>query len=511
MKLERTKNSLRNLVWGMINKIVGILLPFFVRTVFIKYLGANYLGMNSLFTSILTVLNLAELGLSNAIVYNMYKPIADGETDEVCALLNFYKKAYRGIGIFVGLIGILLIPFLEYFVNGSYPAGINIVIVYCVYLANTVSSYFLFAYKNCILTAYQREDIISKINLCLKTLMYLLQIIFLIYYKSYYLYIFISFLNTVLTNIVVAYYSSKYYPEYKAKGIISDNKIAIIKKNVRGLFIGKLCIISRNSLDNIFLSMFLGLKIVTIYSNYFYIMNAVSSILILIMTSISAGIGNSVATESVEKNFDDFSRFVFMYQWLSGVCTVCLFCLFQPFMKLWMGESLMFPMIDVILICFYFYCLTMGDVKSQFTSALGLFWENRFCVLLEATSNLILNFLLVSFFGVHGIIIATIISIFAFNFLLGSMVLYKYYFNQYNLKEYYMNHLFYLIVAFIASLISFAVCKVVVMEGLFGLLIKGLICLVISNLVYFVFFRKTKIFQASIKFVSVNIIKNQPY
>lgn len=506
MKLERTENSIRNLIWGVLNRFVGILFPFFLRTVFIYSLGANYLGLNSLFTSILTVLNLAELGFSSAIVYNMYKPIAINDIKTICALMNYYKKVYHKIGIAVTIVGLLLLPFLKSLIKGEYPADINLQLLYILFLFNTAVSYFLFAYKNCILTAYQREDVISKINIVLKTIMYVVQAIILVGFKSYYGYIMCMILNTVLTNIITAHYSDKYYPLYQPKGNLSIENKKVIRKNIQGLMVGKLCMVSRNSFDNIFLSMFLGLNIVTIYGNYYYIMNAISGVLIIVMSSIGAGIGNSIATESVEKNYNDYMKFTFMYSWISGWCTVCLLCLYQPFMKIWMGDDLLFPMLDVALICIYFYSLTMGDVRSQYSTATGLFWQNRFYVLTEAITNVILNYILGKLYGVHGIIFATWISIFFINFMWGSSIIFKHYFTNFDKKIYYKKQLWYFFVVIAVSCVTFASTSFIKGNVYVVLIVKALICLILPNCMFYVIYHRSLEFKESKQFVQNNIL-----
>ena len=507
MKLDRTMNTIRNMVWGIINKLIITFVPFILRTVFIYTLGAEYLGLNSLFTSILTVLNLAELGFSSAIVFNMYKPVAENDVQMICALMEYYKRIYRLIGIFVFVIGLVLIPFLGDLITGSVPNDINIQLLYILFLINTSVSYFLFAYKNCLLTVYQREDVISKINIIFKMLMYILQIFILICFKNYYLYLICMILNTVITNIVTAYYSSKYFPQYNCKGILPKNVKQTISKNIKGLMIGKFCMVSRNAFDNIFLSIFLGLKIVTIYGNYYYIMSAVSGMLTILLSSMSAGIGNSVATDSVKKNYDDFNKFTFMYSWVAGWCTVSLFCLYQPFMKVWMGDTLMFPFIDVALLCLYFYSLTMGDVRSHYSNATGLFWENRIYVFFEAIVNIILNYLLGKFFGVHGIIIATWISIFFINFCWGSRIIFNHYFDISNYNDYFRSHMYYFINTIVASIFTLLITMLIKNDYFIGFLTKIVICLIFPNLYFYLVYKKLDVFTMAVEFIRENLIK----
>lgn len=506
MKLERTKNAIRNMLWGVLNRIVNIIFPFVLRTVFIYTLGSMYLGLNSLFTSILTVLNLAELGFSSAIVYNMYKPIAENDTESICALMNYYKKVYRVIGSIVLIVGVSLMPFLRYLINGECPKDINLSILYLLFLGNTVVSYFMFAYKTCILTAHQREDIISKVNIVLKLGMYFIQTISLIVFKSYYGYIICTILNTIFTNSITAFYSNKYYPQYQCKGDISLQRKLGIRKNIQGLMVGKICMASRNAFDNIFLSMFLGLNIVTIYGNYYYIMNAISGLLIIATTSIGAGIGNSIATESVEKNYKDYMKFTFMYAWLSGWCTVCLFCLYQPFMYIWVGEKLLFPMLDVVLICIYFYSLTMGDVRSQYSAAIGLFWENRVYVLVEAIANIVLNYFFGKKFGVHGIIIATWLSIFFINFGWGSSIIFKYYFVEYNKIEYYAKQMLYFLNTIIATVLTYVITYHINGNIYVKLIGSAIVCMIVPNIYFLIVYYRTNIAKESYDFIKTNIL-----
>ena len=209
---SRTKNASRNIVFGIGNRILNIILPFITRTVLIYILGKKFLGLNALFTSILQVLNLAELGFSSAIIYSMYKPIAENDITKVGILLNLYKKVYRIIGTIILVLGIAMLPFIKYFINGEYPEGINIYLIYLINLINTCLTYFLFAYKNSLLTASQREDIISKINSVILIIQNLLQMIILLITKNYYFYIITLPVCTVCNNLFVAFISiGNYY------------------------------------------------------------------------------------------------------------------------------------------------------------------------------------------------------------------------------------------------------------------------------------------------------------
>ena len=279
MKIERVRNTKRNVFFGLINRIINLLLPFVVRTALMYTLGTQYLGLGSLFTSILSVLSLTELGVGSAIVYHMYKPIAEDDEETLCALLNYYRRVYKVIGIIVLVVGVALIPFLPLLIKGGYPAEINLSALYILYLLDTVSSYLLFAYYNSLLNAFQRNDITSNIGSAITIIRYTMQAIMLLAFKNYTLFILVLPLTTIASNIITAIVAKKTYPQYTCKGNISLEMRKDIAVKVKGMLITKVQAVSRNSFDSIFISAFLGLGLNAIYSNYFYIMSSVLGVM----------------------------------------------------------------------------------------------------------------------------------------------------------------------------------------------------------------------------------------
>lgn len=460
MIISRTRNAKRNSFWGMVGRIVGLLLPFASKTVIIKALGADYLGLNGLFTSILTVLNLTELGVGSAIVYSMYKPIAEGDDDLVCALLNTYKKIYKIIGLSIIGIGILLIPLLRYLIKGDVPADINLYILYCLYILNTSISYLLFAYKKSLIHACQRDDITSKITIVTDLVLNFSQIAFLLITHDYYWFIILQILSVLTNNIINSYFADKYFPQYNCRGAISKELSADIKQRVTGLMIIKVAAVSRNTLDSIIVSAFLGLQTVAVYNNYYYIINALSSILLVFMNAIAAGVGNSVALETKEKNLDDMRRINFLYLMISGVFTACLISLYQPFMEIWLGEDFMFSDSVMILFVVYFLLQKIGDVLAQYFDAAGLWWNGKWRGIIEASANLILNIGLGYKFGVIGIVLATILTIIFINFPLSTYYTFKYYFKRTG-KSFVLEQLSIVLKIFICSFICYYIVRLI--------------------------------------------------
>ena len=338
MNQSRTKNASRNVVFGVILKIYQILLPFFMRTAMIYFMGVEYLGLNSLFTSILQVLNLAELGVGSAMVYSMYKPIAENDELTICALLKLYKIYYRVIGMVIAVLGILVTPFISKLINGEIPNNVNIYILYLLNLSATVLSYWLFAYKNSLLQAYQRADIISKVSIVTSTFQYVLQFLVLVILHNYYIYVIVMLATQAMTNIITAIVANRIYPMYQPKGNILDYEKKEINNKIRDLFTARLGGVIYTSVDTIVISSYLGLSELAIYQNYYYILTAVIGVFNVIFNSVLAGIGNSIILETKEKNYKDLKKFLFIISWLAGWSCCCLLCLYQPFMKIWVGK-----------------------------------------------------------------------------------------------------------------------------------------------------------------------------
>lgn len=508
MKINRTKNAARNMMMGFINKIIVLLLPFVVRTAFIYSLGAEYLGLNSLFSSILSVLSVAELGFSSAVVFSMYGPIAKNQQDKICALLNYYRSIYRVIGTVVLAGGIALMPFLPKLINGECPDELNIYILFAMYLFNTVSSYWFMAYKKSVLEAFQRNDYISLNDTITTGLTNIIQLILLIVWKSiyvYYFYVATMLVLTIINNILNARIVDKKFPQLKCEGKVTLEDRKEIKKQVSGLMVSKLCFMTRNSFDSIFVSAFISLTMTTIYNNYYYIVNAIVGVMNVITSAMIGGIGNSIAAESKKKNYNDFTVFNFIYMWISSWATVTLFSLYQNFMVLWVGEKLTLPLLAPVLFSIYFYALKMCDIRTTYTSAAGLWWENRLRAICETVANIILNYILVRIWGVYGIVLATIIPLVLINFGFGAQVLFKHYFTEEKISKYFIDYLSYAVVTIISAIVTFKVTTFIGEYTVVNLFIRGIVCCILPNILLWIAYFRTLKFKMAKEWVLTKI------
>lgn len=485
MQKNRTFYAKRNIVFGTVNKLITMLLPFAIRTLTIQKLGAEYLGLGSLFTSILQTLSVAEMGFSSAIVFKMYKPLADGDNDKICALLALYRRVYRYIGLGILVVGVALTPFVQYLISGSYPSDINIHILFLIYLSGTVISYVGVAYKTSLLSATMRQDIVSNVDTVLTIVRSIVQIVMLCLFKNYYAYIIWTPVSTLFNNILIGIISKKLYPEFECRGKIEKEELKDIATQIKGLAIGKLSLVSRNSFDSIAISVFCGLVVVTIYSNYYYIFTAIAGFMSIIITGITSGIGNSLVTKPKEDNYTDFKKFNFYYIWIASWCTVCLYCLYQPFMALWVGEDLMAEHATMILFCVYFYISQIGQIRGAYSSAAGIWWEFRWLEILEACLNLVLNFSLGYFWGMNGILIATIVTVTISSVIGFGIKTVRRIFNK-SCIEYFVRIGIYTILTILSCFITSSICKLFNVSALWTIAVRCVVCIVVPNTIYLI-------------------------
>ena len=471
-------------------------------------MGTLYMGLDGLFVSILGILSLTELGIGPAMTYAMYKPLAERDDKEVCALLQFYKKCYHIIGSVILCIGLAILPFLKFFIKGDYPSDTNIYILYLIYLSNSVLSYFLYAYKNSLLTAMQRYDIVSNINSIIYIVQIFLQVSLLLTTKNYYFYILVMPLFTIIINLVTEWYSVKHYPQYVCTGTLTAERQAEIMTNVKGIISQKIGAVVLFSVDNIVISTFLGLNVLAIYNNYYYVVLALFSFSDILLASMTPSVGNSCISESRDKNFLDFRKFNFMYMYITAWGSAFLLCLCQSFIKLWVGENLMLAFSYVVLFTAYFFFFKWMDMLYVYLQATGIWWQTRYIPLVASACNLIANIVLVNIIGLSGVIISTIISI-LFIYNLGYLIaMLKFYFNRMEyLSRIILRQIYYLLVATISCCITYFISSLLSTQGILSILWRVIVCLIIPNLVMCTLFYRLSEFKHS-KIFWENVLHN---
>ena len=481
MRFARTKNTLRNIAYGSLNRVINIVLPFVSRTVILYIMGTQYLGLSSLFTSILSFLSLTELGIGAAMVHSMYKPIAENDYETIKALLNLYKRLYRIIGVIILVLGMSLVPFLKILVPEELPPEINLYLLYVIYLFNAVLSYWLFAYKNALLQAYQRDDINSKIASIITPVSYVVMLGSLFLTKNYYTYAIWLPIFTVITNVLRLNLVNRSFPGLEPIGEVSAELKKSIFKKTTALIGTKLNTVVLNAADNLVMSAYLGLTAIAMYGNYHYIMTSIIGFLGIAYSSMTAGLGNSLQTDSMETNYRNFEKFSFINSWMVGWCTICLVCLYQPFMRIWVGEELMFPFYVVLELGLYFYIYQIRKIPVVYKDAAGIWWEDRFRPYVCMIVNVVLNITLVQIIGISGIILSTVFSLLV-SIPWENYTIFKYVFHR-SSKSYYGKMFLSASTMLVAGVVTLGLCCLFG-EGIPAFLLRGMVCVIVPNVVF---------------------------
>ena len=492
--MQRTKNSIINLITAFIGQIFGVAISFLTRMIFVKYLSSEYLGINGLFTNILTMISLAELGVGSAMVYSLYKPIAEENIEKIKSLMNLYKKAYRIIGIVILTLGIGFTPFYRYLIS-EVPNIPNLDIIYILFVINTGISYF-YSYKRSLIICDQKKYIATIYRYGFYFIYNVAQIIVLVATQNYILYLMCQVISTVLENIAISIKANKMYPYLKDKNVkpLEKQEFNKIKKNVFAMMFHKIGGMVVNSTDNIILSKFVGIVSVGVYSNYYMIINGLELVTNQIFDAIVASVGNLGAKESKEKVKSVFDKVFFLNFWLFSFCAICLMCVFNNFIELWIGKEYLFELSVVVVIVIAFYLKGMRKTVLTFKDATGTFYQDRYKPIFESIINLIASIILAKKFGAAGVFLGTIISTLTTSIWVEPYVLYKYVFKEKSFTYFY-KLIMYTILGICVCALTYWTCLKITYTGILAIIIKLIICLIIPNVIYIILFRKTKEFK----------------
>ena len=363
------------------------------------------------------------------------------------------------------------------------------VITYC--LINVICSYLFFAYKTSVISAYQRDDILSKISIIVTILLNGSQLIILYIAKDFYLYLLMLPITTIIGNILKYWIASKMFPvcNINITEKLNEHYLEEIKRKVKALFLHKIGGTISNSLDNIIISSFLGLNLVAIYNNYYYIILSLVNIMNIFYTSILAGLGNSIAMESTCQNYEKFKKLTYVNNFIIGFFSTCLICLYQPFMKQWTGESNLFEFNTVVLLVVYFYINMSRRIVVTFKDATGMWEADKFKPLISGIANACLNIILIQKIGINGVVISTVISFVFIEYPWETKVLFSNYFHEKE-RKFYMNQFKDSVIILIVAIITFTVTCMLPLDNVIGLISKGICCACTSAILFCVIWKK---------------------
>lgn len=497
MKSERKKSSFKNMITAVSSNVLTIIVGLVAQAVFIKILGSEYLGLNGLFSNVISMLGIVELGMGSAIIYNMYKPIAEENHEKIKSLMQFYKKSYRIITLIISIIGIMIIPFIKYIVDiESVTVGINVYLVYILFLLETICSYIL-SYKRSMLYADQKEYITNIIHMGYTILVNTMQLTFLYFTHDYYLYLIIKVMMRLVENIVISSYVNRRY------SYLLDNNVTKLDRKtekdifqkIRALFFHKIGTFIVSGTDNIIISKYLGLVTVGLYSNYYMIINAVQTVINHIIQATRASVGNLLVTESKTKQFDIFNKIRFVNFWISCFSSICIFVIMDSFITIWIGYKFVLPTKVLLVLVINFFIVSSRSTYGAFKEAAGIFYEDRFVPIIESLLNIVLSIIFVKKFGLMGVFMGTIAS----GLVLWCYSYPKYVYNKLfgrKISDYMKETIYYFIIFILIAGFTYSLAILISFDNVYLQFISNvLIALIVPNVIMLLLFSKDENFK----------------
>ena len=492
----RVENSIKNISYSIMSQIVIVLLGFVSRKVFINNLGTEYLGVNGVLTNVISMLGLAESGIGISIIYNLYKPLAEKKEDKVIALIQLYKKIYGLLAIIILILSIIIYPFVNNTIIKENNGVKYITLVYFIFVVKNMISY-LNAHKWSLINADQKAYVLVGANLVFQVITTILKIVILIWTGNYILYLLAELGVFLFQNLYNGRIVCKRYPYIltKKKYIVDKDTKDNIINNTKALFlhnIGTYCVFGT---DNILISTFVNVTTVGLYSNYTMITGQVSALIYPIMNGISDSVGNLIATESRDKNYSIFKTVYLINFWVYSLAVILMYNLLNPFIEWWLGKEYLLDNFTITIVLINFYLLGLRASIGTFKSKAGIFVQDRYAPLLEAIINLCVSIILVKQIGLVGIFIGTTISTLSIVFWNVPRLVYKNVFKK-SVSEYFVKYFIYAFLTLITTILTVLVNNCINMNfTIMSLVAKGIICMVISNLLYLIIFFKTEEFQ----------------
>ncbi len=491
---SRQKNAMLASVFAIIEQIFSVASVFIYRTIFLSYLSKEYLGIEGLFTNILQLFSLAELGIGMTILYRMYKPFAEKDVDAISAHVHFYKNVYHGIALLTTVIGACLYPFIDSIVNASdVPSDVNLKLVYVLFVLQSVASY-LFVYKQSIIQANQRAYLVSGFTTSLTVINVVIKVVVLMLTRKYELVLMASIVSTILINWIFSLWITHEYKEiFQNKTQLSKEQKKDIIKDTTGLMCHKVGFIVLTSTDNIILTKMVSLAAVGIYTNYATITAAVQMLLTKMLNSFTPTIGNFMVNYEKDAVEDLYKKLLFVNFWFTSFCTVCLYVLLNPFIEIWLDDTFLLSGFTVMVLCAQFYIKSSQTMNEAFINAAGLFTRDRIRPLIEATLNLVISIVLAKQIGIAGVFIGTCVSSLVTCYWRQPYLLYKHIFKN-SPRHFVINQIIWVVLTCVMCFVAQMVCQNLPISIL-GFVIRLVICGIGINLVYLIIWHRSAAFK----------------
>ena len=491
---SRTEYSARNTTVAMVARVIAILAGYLTRVVFTHTLSEDYAGINGLFTDILNVLALSELGVETAITYALYGPISEGDIEKQKSLMRLYRKIYRIVACVVLVLGLLIIPFLGVLIRDQ-PQVEHLIFIYLMYLFNSVVSYLLI-YRRTLVDAHQLSYIGVLYQTGFLIFQNLVQIAILYFTGNFILFLAVLNLCTIGSNVAISARAVKMYPYLKDKNVqkLSVGEKRGIYQNIRAMLMHKVGNVMVNNTDNLLLSALVGTLSVGCYSNYFLVIGSVNQVLKQVFQGITASVGNLGVEEGRERIKKIFEASFFIGQWMFGLAAICLYVALDPFVELSFGPQYVFSREITLILCLNFYLTGMRQAALVFRDSMGVFRFDRYKAIPEAVINIVVSLVLGRMMGTAGIFLGTMVSTVTTSLWVEPYMLYRHRL-QASSKPYFLRYFLYAAVTFLLWWGEELLCRQIVGGLLWTCLLRLVLCFVITNVVYFLLYHRTREFR----------------
>lgn len=475
---SRSKKSARNILSGVICKLLLMIMAFITKTIFIRLLGVEYNGINGLYSNILSILALSELGVGNVLTFTLYNALKNNDQLKVCSLVYYFKKIYSIIAAVILVIGITLVPLLNYIVNSSISQN-EVVLYYLLYLLNSSVSY-IAVYKTTVIIADQNGYISNVCDAVITFMMYGAQIIYLLVFHDFLGYLIIQLICTIGKNFLLSKIADRLYPYLKEmkpnKNLVEKNQIFT---NIKATFLYKISGVILNNTDNILISIIVGTVYVGHYSNYYMILSYIVALIGIFITGFMASLGNLNAENNMESSYVIFNILLLIFSFIGAIIACCFINCMQSFVALWLGNKNIMPFTWVIVIVFNIYLEEIMNPVWIFRETMGLFQQVKYLMLITAGLNLVLSIVFGNWWGVPGILLATSISKLLSQYLYEPRLLFKEKFKCNSVKNFFAFQSKQVIVCLIAIMLSYILCGFIG-TGLLGLIFRAIISCIIA-------------------------------
>ncbi len=504
----RQKNSFFNILGSLGSYFISMIFQFITQACIVKILGIEYSGVNGLFTNILTMLSIAELGIGTTIIFKLYKPIANNDHEKIKSWLKYYNHCYKIVALSIAIFGLIITPFIPVIAGVNNNIRENIVLLYLISLLDTVVSYIM-TYKRSLLYADQKNYVINIIHMGYTIFMNLTQIIILFTLKNYIIFLLIKIIYRILENLIINIYVNKKYSfiKGKAKNISAAEKQDITSR-IKAIFLQKISFVVNKGIDSILISIFISIASVGYYTNYNLIVTSIAGVIFQVMSSMTASVGNLLTEKNNQKNYLTYKKINMLNSFLTGISIALFLSLITTFINLWLGKSYILPIHITISFATYIYADSIRRAITMFKEAAGICKEDKYMYIYMTIINLLFSIILCYLFGMCGVILGTSISYLFLIYYSYPKYVFAPLFKK-KIKYYYQEQFKYLIIIIATSFLSYLVCSMIPLNVSFiSLLIKTFISIFIYTTSFYLIFRKTEEFNYYKKLLK-KIVRNK--